>query len=917
MPGNDGFTKLLLHCNGTDGSTTFTDDSASAHTVTPTLAEIDTAQSVFGGASGLFDGTNTSRLSIPDSDDWHFGSGDFTVDFRVRFANTSGTQAIVSQWGGGGSNGSFYIIKDSGQTLQLFYSTNGGSEVAVPSTFNSFVVNTWYHVAVVRDGNTLRFFVDGAAFGTGDLTGITFHNSTRPLNISTFADGSGQAVNGWVDEVRISKGIARWTAPFTPPTEEYDSGESVSVSETINLNDTVNVTPTAIKVNVNETVNLNDTINLQTNPQQVNINETINLNDSLIVNPNPKSVTVNETINLNDNVTASISNAAPFISTIISFNPLIFVTDDDPARIVEVDVTTPGSPIFTTFILTGGAKNAKDVAVDNDFAYIACADGLIIKVDLTDFNTQSVIDLSDTDDLLTIESLKDFSIIYAGTENTVGELYMIDNRETEVMDSDFQLIAPTEKFLETDFNLIEAGEMDSDFQLLSEQNAIMDSDFKLVAAPAGPSINPIDNIIPLDLKDYVVFINGVALEDTDLTLDSIIITHTVDEESIASFRLSRNHDKLNTTLEGVSSEITNQNSVRIEIDGNVEFDGNVSRIDAVYDSSDHVLITARAPEKICQFNNVNLSLPGVCDRLSIYDVLIQSPSIINPIIDPSDENPVKFKGIRVDLGEKREQSLSRLTFFDSLGNIATSIQNGTFVPSQNHTYFWSPTATKFANFELGEIRKKEFLYIGTSLSPVSEDLWNLDNAKHRRQRIFDDIITPLGTYEVGVAPFKEISLRNGIFIPKFRWVDEADGLYSIRDAAFNFEDYAKTIADLEYEKILNINGNIFPDTTASIQLTIDGYYYFGINPLSRINIDNTTEVGIYKDNNGFPVAVKSISITSVDRKVTLACDNIKSTKELETIDGQFPDEDDEEFNESEERILIAPKTSMKTGLPVE
>ena len=79
MPVEDIYTKSLLHFNGADASTTFTDESGKAWTASG-HAQIDTAQSVFGGASGLFDGTD-DYIYAADSDDWNLGTLDFTVDF--------------------------------------------------------------------------------------------------------------------------------------------------------------------------------------------------------------------------------------------------------------------------------------------------------------------------------------------------------------------------------------------------------------------------------------------------------------------------------------------------------------------------------------------------------------------------------------------------------------------------------------------------------------------------------------------------------------------------------------------------------------------------------------------------------------------------------------------------------------------
>ena len=78
-------------------------------------AQIDTAQSKFGGASGLFDGTG-DYLSSADSADWAFGSGDFTIDFWLRFATVTAQAAFLSQMDAGGDDRSF----------QFNYNSDGG-----------------------------------------------------------------------------------------------------------------------------------------------------------------------------------------------------------------------------------------------------------------------------------------------------------------------------------------------------------------------------------------------------------------------------------------------------------------------------------------------------------------------------------------------------------------------------------------------------------------------------------------------------------------------------------------------------------------------------------------------------------------------------------------------------------------------
>lgn len=966
MAGIDNFTKLMLHCNGVDASTTFTDSSLYLKTVTAYgNAQIDTAQSKFGGASGLFDGLTSTFLSIPDSEDFNFGNGEFTIDFWIKFSNLLNTQSIISQMGAGGGNGSFQITKSAGQLLRFYYSVNGSTMLQVDSSY-TFTDTNWHHVAIVRDNDTLRFFVDGIAKGTGGMTGVTIYNSSLPLNISNYGDGLGQPVYGWIDEIRISKGIARWTTTFTPPTEEYTGMSLFVIDEEISVNDNNDFKETIFRLN--ENININDT---QTFLETIfNINENININDS------QEMATV---------ITADYG------IKILSYNPLIFITDTDPVKIIKVDTTDPNNPIFTGAEIIG-TKYAKDIILNsvNNYFYILCNDGLIAKIEKTNFNNQSLIDLEDDDNLLYGDALESLGLTYASTDNIIGELYLIDEREAIIGDFRLDVLAPQKFYGDFQFYIYQSNKMDANLQVLAINYGSINTDFKCLT-------NVVDNISPLKQSDFNIKIDNVSLSDTDLKLDSITINHTIDDKSNAEFTLTRRHDKLDYDLDNNYRQITNQNDVIITINGIEEFNGKISKIDARYNLNEEVvIITASSNEKTHQYNNITLSLPSLNKRLGLYEVLISNPIISNPYIDPNDSNPTKYKGIKINLGEKRVQNYSRLTVFElfsgltSIGITATKIQNGTFNSQQNYSYFWGPlTVKKFGNVELGELSNITFNYIGTSLSPITEDLWKLNSVNYKRQRQLDDIITRVGTmgiitkgeieelklgidstelfnalvqascinldgtihsnfinnifsstdllinynlsiknslyellndsvgYYVGEAPYKKINIRNGIFIPSYYWSDQNDGLYSLKEAGYNFEEYGKKIADLEYQKLLNINGTLFPETNVNLNLTIDGYYYHYISLLTRINIDNTTQLGIYNNSNGFPVSVKGITINSSNMQVSITADNAKSNSELEKIDGQYPNEEDEDYNTPEERILLSVKTDMKTRLKVE
>ena len=95
---------------------------------------------------------------------------------------------------------------------------------------------------------------------------------------------------------------------------------------------------------------------------------------------------------------------------------------------------------------------------------------------------------------------------------------------------------------------------------------------------------------------------------------------------------------------------------------------------------------------------------------------------------------------------------------------------------------------------------------------------------------------------------------------------------------------------LEYEKIKTINGDLLPITTTTMTLTIDGYYFYNIGLLTRVNIDNTTTPNVYKNNNGFPVGISSITISSSSMTASLQATNQKSILEIEAIDDKIPSE---------------------------
>lgn len=221
----DSSIVLLLHGDGADASTTITDNSSVPKTVTAVgNAQLDTAQFKFGTASILFDGTG-DNLTVPDSADWVFGAKNFTIECWVRFSAIAGTQTLFSQYVD--VNNLWQIRKDNATNFIVAVWIDGGTTRAnYISTAAAFTAaDTWYHVAVVRSGTSFQIFINGTSItltATVAISTNTLGDTASVLSIGS----NGNATNylfGWLDDIRITKGLARYTTNFTAPTAAFEN----------------------------------------------------------------------------------------------------------------------------------------------------------------------------------------------------------------------------------------------------------------------------------------------------------------------------------------------------------------------------------------------------------------------------------------------------------------------------------------------------------------------------------------------------------------------------------------------------------------------------------------------------------------------------------------------------------------------
>ena len=223
-PGLDPYgsdnTVLLIHSDHADENANFRDSSRTAHTITlhGGVAH-DTAQAKIGGTSIRFDGASTDWLSMSNHADWAFGYGDFTIDFWVRwgasgdivdndvFMQYYNTGSVFeNHWTLGLSDTSFSFVADAAATRYAGYT--------FPFTW---AAGRWYHIALVRHNANLYGFVNGNIISPTVATAISV-TSNFPDEGADLTIGKGhyndRMFKGWMDEIRITKGHARWTSNF-------------------------------------------------------------------------------------------------------------------------------------------------------------------------------------------------------------------------------------------------------------------------------------------------------------------------------------------------------------------------------------------------------------------------------------------------------------------------------------------------------------------------------------------------------------------------------------------------------------------------------------------------------------------------------------------------------------------------------
>jgi hypothetical protein len=210
--------KLLLPFDGSNGATSTTDSSNTNNSVTFVgTAQLSTAQSKFGGSSLLLDG-NSDYVYVSNSDLGTTSTESFTIEFWTYLVNANDGNQVNWYSDYNGSSNGISFEKNSSNVLKVW---NGDSaRITGTTTISS---GQWYHMALSGTSGSYKLFLNGTQEGSTSSNGFTGGSTIKYIGCFYWAGlgGAVRFVNGYIEDFRITRGEARYTSNFTPPTSAH------------------------------------------------------------------------------------------------------------------------------------------------------------------------------------------------------------------------------------------------------------------------------------------------------------------------------------------------------------------------------------------------------------------------------------------------------------------------------------------------------------------------------------------------------------------------------------------------------------------------------------------------------------------------------------------------------------------------
>ena len=171
---------------------------------------VSTSTIKYGTGSLYFNGTS-SYLTAPNNLPFVLGTTDFTIECWV-YTNSSATQRIISTGNIGGAPYDFVLVNSTTNVYVDFF--DGTTDITTGT--NYVPQNQWVYLAVTRQGTAVKVFINGAVSGSGTSSVNLTANGTA--TIGRYSQAASGYFSGYISDLRITKGVARYTAAFTPPT---------------------------------------------------------------------------------------------------------------------------------------------------------------------------------------------------------------------------------------------------------------------------------------------------------------------------------------------------------------------------------------------------------------------------------------------------------------------------------------------------------------------------------------------------------------------------------------------------------------------------------------------------------------------------------------------------------------------------
>jgi hypothetical protein len=217
---------FLSGFEGADGSTTLTEESSYGHSmIVRGNAQIDTAQAKYGSSSGLFDGTG---------DDWHAlhineltnlsptNTDPFTIEAWVRIVSHD-WRTIAAVHEGSSVRSWIFQTTPAGELALYWYGSGAGQNLT--SSGAGITTGAWHHLAVDKDSSgKIRLYVNGVKVADSTPADSTLkYGLNCQFSVGAWASGASEVMNGWIDELRITRGVARYATDtsFTPPAAAF------------------------------------------------------------------------------------------------------------------------------------------------------------------------------------------------------------------------------------------------------------------------------------------------------------------------------------------------------------------------------------------------------------------------------------------------------------------------------------------------------------------------------------------------------------------------------------------------------------------------------------------------------------------------------------------------------------------------